>query len=481
MKNDTIRSVATPLNFTVQHEHATGFTSLTYGENLSGTTTTSNQLLISEWSGDWVTELDANFTAIIDSTVSVNESTAVTQAVNLTNSNVNISFTDLTVNLTPFLHSGFSNTSSAFLTQDLTSDSMTSSLVNVSGIIAKENSTSSLCPGIWSDYGFYCAYTNVTETPNLRYYFYRSFLDINDSVINQTNIVYNIPISRFTDWSNRNSETVTLANITASASYGNINISSNSSHVTATIIPGSPSLDQGDYQIDIEWNINRTSSSPGDSPSSGGSSGSASITLAAECGNSICEYGESNFTCPADCWQNVTFRTSPESHWRDYISESELKTHTLTIMNPNAFDITALVSIDQNDDDESWLWSSIINGEERVTFLNVNVSAGSEDVPGRKEIMIETKAPTVLNQSKYWANVIVSVGTSRKAIPLRYEKSVGWFNWLDGYAWEFDAAQEKKMGAPGLAWKWVVLALIVIGVVAWFWRAMKGGKDKNRR
>lgn len=126
------------------------------------------------------------------------------------------------------------------------------------------------------------------------------------------------------------------------------------------------------------------------------------------CGNGYCESGETEETCPVDCIAaipNFTFHVLPANAVIAHITSSDsIWIDEISILNPNADNISVSVFISCEEGDQSCEWLWLISGNDtEEKEINILVGPGTGLSPGRERIRVRMTTPADIEITDYRA------------------------------------------------------------------------------
>ena len=404
IKSDTLYNFAsTPLLYNILHLNYTNGT-LVSGGTFSGSLITSNVTLVSKWNVDYLNASRISTIVNANYNITIGDLFTLYQTFNVTNYNFDVSFSSVTIDLTPFFDTSYlNNISYPIFTNYLNASS--SNIFNVT--FATQVSVQSIeipvseCPVGANYFINYCSNFSTETVGSTIYNYYHVLTKINVTTqVNDSNIILPFDIAWYSDWS-ASGRTVIYMNINGSST--GVQDISNSTHVipyitTAHTVNGS--LLPGSYIIDVFY-YTTTVLTGGGSPGGGGGGGGN------VCGDGICGVNEETI-CPKDCG-NVSWAFEPPFRRRQ-VSPGSCDTYDFVIKNTAASPLT-LTLIFEDSGDGSSLWSTI-NGSARTT---ITMPAGTDLLPARKDVIVKTCVPKNA-ENKVYRFSLSSIGNQRKKV-----------------------------------------------------------------
>jgi len=309
----------------------------------------------------------------ISTSVTVNQNVTGFMTVLINNTDT-LNYTNILVNSTSLLPSGWVNASSSVWSVTLANGSVNvtnHTLITASPLILERNVNATVdCVGMPAAYADYCLNAVGVNLGNgtVRYtYTYRAYLNNTDNITKEFKIYYNMPIARFTNWDTR---VVNSENVTVNASTLNLSLSSNLTSVTLLIDTNhtNSSIAQGDSQVEISWLY--------DVAIVGGTGGGIQPPYGFG-------MGDYNFTLTPN------YRITAVPSGREYLD--------FVVKNTGTQPETIRLSIEQQND-TSWLWAGILDPDTIAlrSQRDIIVNAGDSYV-----VRINVAVPSNINQTDY--------------------------------------------------------------------------------
>ena len=426
-KNNTIQIIelnntlnftgGSPFNYTINYSIQTF--SGTIGINLSSVNITgsvsasSNATIFANWSGDWINETRFNYNLSVGTTtITINENVTGYLEASIQNL-VSATANDVLINITALLPSGWvSNTSDDLAYYvNLTSSQTNRTNSTIRGVIVS-NITILSGDCTETDYsifggGSHCRYSAGSE--------FRSRIKINvtDSVISTFNVSLEFPIGFFPEWKSTN---WALVNFSVNGTQGNLTQSDNSTTIIVRVPENfsASSLRRGAHFAQVVYTVAIQTG--------GGGGGGGGHAAQAQCGNNICETGENNLNCRADCL-NLTFSTSPEYWLGQVIKPGESAEYFITILNSNP-DVLALSASISPIDNTSHQWVYYIdeNGKKSST-ATLKIPEGSKTKPTAKTLKFIVEPPQNIPDKSYTFGLLLEGGGGKKALSFGFSTS----------------------------------------------------------
>jgi len=167
-------------------------------------------------------------------------------------------------------------------------------------------------------------------------------------------------------------------------------------------------------------------SSPSTPPNNGGGNGGADT---GECGNGICEFGETPEKCAEDCrlvFGNLTFTVSTDIISRLLWSVPVNFTDKVYVYNPggNKVLISVTVGCLENDKSCEWLWIDL-NGT-LVKEAIFTLPEGTESSPGTVDIDIKIIVPENSSIQYYKSNLLIESPALKEVVPIVLDQFLPW-------------------------------------------------------